>query len=483
MASADGSSWEARLQSALIARLGESRFQLWFGDAVTCAIEGDLLVVRAPNIFLRDRIQNQFAGILLEVAEEIAGHTLQLKILVDPGQADDASGALSALTTAAAEIAHRSSENAAAPIASRAVGSGVNGAFSGRSGLGFAGRAPRRLDDFVTGPGNRLAHAAAVEMVQTLGSTFNPLVIHGNLGMGKTHLLEGIQTAIRQRDPSLNLIAITAEAFTNGFLEAMRGNGLPGFRQRYRRAAMLLVDDVHFLAAKRATQDEFLHTFNALMQLGVPMVLTLDAHPRRISRLTEELATRFLGGMLVRIDPPDAATRRAILRAKSQARRVDVPEPVIAYLAEHVRSSVRELEGALHTVVAHALLTGRKIDLALARSALRDTIRHNAQNLALKDIERVVCDTFQLDPQSLRSDVRARHISHPRMLAMYLARKHTTAAYSEIGKFFGGRNHSTVIAAEHRVQNWLEQPSRSVPVEGYDSLVDLVSNMERALGT
>jgi chromosomal replication initiator protein len=340
----------------------------------------------------------------------------------------------------------------------------------------------RRLDDFVVGPGSRLAHAAAVEMVETAGATFNPLVIHGGIGLGKSHLLEGIATAFRQRQPTWSVLQTTAETFTNTFLDAMRGGGLLAFRNRHRRASALIVDDVHFLAAKRATQDEFLHTFNELIAAGAPIVLAADQHPRRIVRLNDELITRFLGGMVVRLEAPEPATRRAILKARAATRGLELPEPVIAYIADHLRASVRELEGALHTVIAHALLTGRRIDLNLARAALRDTIRHTAQTVALRDIERVVCDLFGIDAEVLKSGSRARARVQPRMIAMYLARRHTTASFSEIGRHFGGRNHSTVIAAEKRVETWMAEAARTRLLAGFESVSDIIVSIEHALG-
>jgi chromosomal replication initiator protein len=344
------------------------------------------------------------------------------------------------------------------------------------------GPPPRRLDDFVTGPCNRLAHAAAVEMAQSLGASFNPLVIHAGIGLGKTHLLEGVAQSLRARRPGLKLVHVTAEAFTNGFLDALRTGGLPGFRARFRGAEAFVVDDVHFVAAKRATQDEFLHTFNALAAEGVPVVLAADRHPRAIARLTDELATRFLGGMVVKLDAPDPATRRAILQAKALARGVDVPGAVLDYVAENVRASVRELEGALNSLLAHAVLTGKRLDLHLARSALRETVRHTATAVGLRDVERAVCSLFHVEPDALKSDARSRALAYPRMLAMYLARKHSGAAYSEIGRHFGGRNHSTVISAEKKVLSWLKDDERNPPLAGFETVAEVLASLEGALG-
>lgn len=334
----------------------------------------------------------------------------------------------------------------------------------------------------MVGPSNRMAHAAALDVVQNPGVSFNPLVVHGGVGLGKTHLLEGIVAGLRIRHPGRNIIHTTAEAFTNAFLEAMRTGSLATFRARFRKADVLVVDDVHFLAAKRATQDEFLHTFNALVARGGLIVMASDQHPRRVPKLSDELATRFLAGMVVKVEAPDPATRKAILRAKAIARGVDVPDAVLGFVAEHLRSSVRELEGALNSLIAHALLAGKKLDLTLARTALRDTIRHTAQAVGLKDVERAVCELFQVDSDALKADGRGRAVSHPRMLAMFLARKHTGAAYSEIGRFFGGRNHSTVIAAEKKVKGWLADEQRSNLLAGFESVSDMLAALERSLG-
>jgi chromosomal replication initiator protein len=320
-------------------------------------------------------------------------------------------------------------------------------------------------------------------MAESAGASFNPLVIHSAVGLGKTHLLEGIGHSLKQTHPALQIVQLTAEAFTNGFLESMQTGALNGFRARFRGAGGLIVDDVHFLAAKRATMVEFLHTFNALIDKGAPIILSADRHPRLITSLTNELITRFLGGLVVKIEAPDLTTRQMILQKWAVARGVEVPEPVVAYIAEHLRASVREMEGALYTVVTQAVLTRRRLDLNLAKIALQDTIRQTAQAIVLRDVERVVCQLFQISAEALRSDSRVRALAYPRMLAMYLARKHTGAAYSEIGRHFGGRNHSTVISAEKKVAGWLRAEEQSALLPGFETVADLLSNLERALGT
>jgi chromosomal replication initiator protein len=505
---------ESALRAAVSERLGATRFGLWFGESVRLGLsgKGDALEVRVPDPFFREWIRSHYTTSLLEAAEAVLGRPMQLSIRIH----DEAEPPLGDVVEPVPACPGPDSEperrtsvtiplpaNPKAPLSFPTPAPDLPGPFSnppsdrpqppkrmhaatltGHSSLsGLPSRSARRLDEFVTGPGNRLAHAAAQEMAQSVGAGFNPLVIHSAIGLGKTHLLEGIGHALRQSHPNLNVAQLTAEAFTNSFLDAMRTGGLSNFRARFRSAGGLIVDDVHFLAAKRATQDEFLHTFNTLIDKGTPIVLAADQHPRLISRLTDELVTRFLGGMVVKIEQPDLATRQAILQARAASRGVNVPESVVAYIAEHLRTSIRELEGALHTVIAQAVLTGKRLDLNLAKTALRDTIRHTSQTVGLRDVERAVCQLFQISPEALKSDSRARALAYPRMMAMYLARKHIGAAYNEIGRYFGNRNHSTVISAEKKVQSWLRAEERSAVLPGFETVAELLADLERTLGT
>ncbi|QDV32178.1 chromosomal replication initiator protein DnaA [Tautonia plasticadhaerens] len=476
---------ESALRAAVAERVGESRFGLWFGDGVRLGVDGDALTVGVPNRFFRDWIKGKYAGELASVGEAVSGRRLELAFEVadelEPG-VDEVSPSPEGPPPddrrrgPTVPIALPSSPGGW-PSPSPSPGPPVDRPRSRR------GRPLRRLEEFVAGPGTRLALAACGEMAEAVGATFNPLVVHGGVGLGKTHLLEGVAQAVSRRHPGARVVHQTAEAFTNGFLESMRSGTLNAFRSRSRSADVLILDDVHFLAAKRATQDEFQHAFDALVSSGAAVVLASDQHPRLIPKLTDELATRLLGGMVVKLEAPDPTTRRAILKAKAASRGVDLPDAVAAYIADHLRASVRELEGALHSVLAHAGLTGKRLDLDLARSALRDTIRHTAQAIALKDIERAVSTLFDLPAEGLKSDSRARAVTHPRMLAMYLARKHTGAAYSEIGRYFGGRNHSTVISAEKKVRCWLADEQRQSLLAGFETVGDVLAAVERSLGT
>ncbi len=504
------------MRAAVSEKLGPARFRLWFGESVrmTLSGQGDALEVRVPDPFFREWIQGHYTTSLLEAAQAVLGRPMRLTFevrdeaepplgdVVAPPRPDPAIEP-PPLERTGFTIPAPSKPNVPvifpapdAPGATPGPGPPLlpfdrpepSGNLESNGAHVLTGLAPRngppvrRLEDFVTGTGNRLAHAAATAMAHSAGRDFNPLVIHGAIGLGKTHLLEGVGHSLRQAHPKLNVAQLTAEGFTNNFLEAMRSGNLTSFRNRYRTAGGLIVDDVHFLAAKRATQEEFLHTFNALIARGAPIVLAADQHPRLITRLTDELVTRFLGGMVVKIDPPDLATRRAILHARALARGVHLPESVVVYIAEHLHTSVRELEGALNTVVAQALLTGKRLDLALAQNALRDTIRHTAQTVGLRDVERAVCQLFQITPDALKSESRTRALAYPRMLAMYLARKHVRAGYAEIGRFFGGRNHSTVISAERKVETWLRAEQQGAVLPGFETVADVLVDLERTLG-
>jgi chromosomal replication initiator protein len=470
-------------------RLGESRFGLWFGEGVRLGVLDDALEVGVPNAFFRDWISGHFARNLVEAGEQVTGRQLRLAFRLDdeapppighvvdpePIPSDRPKTQPQPTPKSPADRPKSRSRAKAATPAARPVLAPLPPAAPGRPA--------RRLDDFVTGPCNRMAFAAAQEMAASPAGAFNPLVIQGGVGLGKTHLLEGIAASLKAARPGLRLVQTTAESFTNGFLDAMRTGSLNAFRSRYRGAGALIVDDVHFLAAKRATQDEFLHTFNALASEGVPIVLSIDQHPRQVSKLTDELVTRFLGGMVVRLDSPDPPTRKAILKAKARARGVDVPDSVLTYVADNLRASVRELEGSLHSLIAHATLAGKRLDLSLAKTALRDTIRHTARAVGMKDVEKAVVALFGVTADDLRSDGRARAVSYPRMLAMYLTRKHVGASYSEIGRFFGGRNHSTVISAEKKVKSWLAEEDRIHLLDGFETTGEILASLERALGS
>jgi chromosomal replication initiator protein len=327
-----------------------------------------------------------------------------------------------------------------------------------------------------------VAHAAAVSVVEGPGQAANPLVFYGPVGTGKTHLLEGVCLGLRRAHPNWQIRFATAEDFTNRFVQSVRFNKLGPFRKHFRASDVLLLDDLHFLAGKKATQEEFLHTFDDLTAEGRQIVIACDCHPRLADDFAPELTDRLLGGVVWGLAPADVETRLAILKAKAgQLREMPPSDEVLEFLAQQLRGNVRELEGALHSVRHYAHVTGRSLDVPLVREALADLLRHAVRVVQLADIDRAVRACLLLGTGALQASGRTWAISHPRMVAMYLARKHTAAAYSAIGGHFGGMNHSTVLAAEKKVRCWLEGDAELTFGERRIRARELVERVEREL--
>jgi chromosomal replication initiator protein len=475
----------ASLGQAIAQRIGEPRYNLWFARKTKFTWEDDLLVVGVPNHFYQEWLQNTFIDAVRAAAQLVLGRPMQVRFAIDPEL-------FQAARQAQAEVE--------AEGATRHPGGGLMGLGGGpaqppedctTSPLSPAGSRPAhgnkgtrrwlRLADFVVGSCNRVAHASAVSLVEAPGQGVNPLVLHGPVGSGKTHLLEGIYVGLRKQQPDERVCYVTAEDFTNRFVQAMRNGKLGAFRKYFRECESLLVDDLNFLATKRATQEEFLHTFDALLTNGKQLVVTCDCHPRLADEFSPELTDRLLGGAVWGLEPPDPATRLEILRVKSARAQPAIPEEVLRYLAGQLRGNVRELQGALHSLQHLSRVVGRSIDLALAREAVGDLLRHAVRVVQLADIDRAVCRVLRLDAAALQSKQRAWTVSHPRMLAMYLARKHTAAAYSEIGRHFGGRNHSTAVAAERKIRDWLQNEGQMALGDRQLSVREIVELVEREL--
>jgi chromosomal replication initiator protein len=342
------------------------------------------------------------------------------------------------------------------------------------------GRRWKSLGDFVTGQCNRVAHASAISVVEEPGQCANPLVIHGPVGTGKTHLLEGIFAGLKKQSDQ-RPVYTTAEEFTTRFVQASRLGKMSSFRRQFRECSALLLDDLHFLATKKATQEEFLHTFDALVSDGRQVVVTTDCHPRLADELMPELVDRLLGGAVWGLLPPDPETRLEILRKKSTGATPAIPDAVLKSLATSLRGNVRELEGAVNSVRHYAKVTGRPADMQTAREALGDLLRHAVRVVTVVDVDAAVCDTLRLAKGTLQSKARSWAVSHPRMVAIYLCRKHTAATYGEISKHFGAKTHSTAVAAEKKVRAWIDK-NASVAIAGRDWPVkELLDRIEREL--
>lgn len=428
---------DSALRAAVAGEVGQERFDLWFGDSVRLRLSGESLLVTAADQFTLDRLRVQFRPELLAAGERVARRPVQVCFELEAAT-EPASSNTEPIGGSPDRIAGTSS--AVIPPAPR-----------------HADVAPARrfasLDQFVVGDSNRVAWTAA-EMVIERPGTASPLFLYGPPGTGKTHLLEGIWSAVRRGSPQRRALYLTAEQFTSMFLEALQGSGLPSFRHKYRQVDLLLIDDVHFFIGKRATIIEFQHTVDALARQRRQLVLTSDRAPTELAKLGPELAARLSGGLVCGVEPADRATRLEILQRLVRRMDLRCPADVLDLMADRLDGDARRLAGALNQLAATSRAFQRPIDRELAQSALIDAFRATQRAVQLDDISRAVCEVFGLDLSKLQSARKVRTLSQPRALAMWLAREHTRAAFSEIGDYFGRRSHSTVISAQKQVQRW-----------------------------
>jgi chromosomal replication initiator protein len=303
------------------------------------------------------------------------------------------------------------------------------------------------FSNFVMGPCNRLAHASSMAVSESPGTVYNPLFIHGSVGLGKTHLLQAICHTVLEHSPTAVISYLTCETFVNHFVEALARGGVEEFRHRYRQVDLLMIDDIQFLAGKDQTQEEFFHTFNALYQLQKQIVISADCSPSEIPHLEERLISRFKCGLVARIDSPCLETRLAIIQKKMRMRGEELPEDVVLFLASKVKSNARELEGALNRLHSIAALDGRKIDMEVARRSLDEGSSVVPRQVRIQEIMGVVTERFGVKLSELQGRRRSRSIALPRQVCMYLARQFTQHSLDEIGGFFGDRDHTTVLHA------------------------------------
>ncbi len=453
------------LRLALADKVGRQRFELWFGGSTRLELDGHTLTIGVPNRFFLDWIRANFRRQIEDACLDTLGKCPALKFLVD-----------ARLPNPQVEQICPGRPDAVQQPCGRVIGIAPSaGGSNGSSRRKFASFA-----SFVPGYTNQVALASAKTVARQPGK-MNPLLIYGPTSVGKTHLLEGIWTAARKSRGKLTAIYLSAEQFTTYFLEALRGSGLPSFRRKYRGVGVLILDDLQFLCGKRATLVELLHTVDTLLREGRQLVFAADRSPAELNELGPELTTRLQSGMVCRIEPPDYATRLAIVAQMARRLDVNVPPTVQSFVASRLTNHARELSGALCRLQATSEALGRPITLPMAEEALGEMIRDSGRVVRLGDIEKAVCEVFGLEPASLQSARKAKQVSHPRMLAMWLARKHTRAALSEIGQFFGHRSHSTVISAQKRVDRWMADAASLDLAERTWQIDDAIRQVERHL--
>lgn len=477
-----------QILAMLRARLGEERFQLWFGGAtlsVTPLSEGPETFPCRVTIhcgFATDWLRRTFGKEVTTAVVSVCGSGSSVDWVeteIQPAAVEQPPssppGPARSIEKRTPGPRPRSAGNRNAPQAVGA-GAGPTGTVPSRG----PARQPATLEDFVVGTSNRMA-VAAVELALSRCGEISPLLIHGPSGVGKTHLLEAIGVRAREVRPGSTALLLSAEQFTTGFLQALHGTGLPGFRRTCRSAELLVIDDLPFFIGKRATIVELQNTVEELLRQGRQVVFSSDRDLDSLEGLGTEFVARLRGGMHVPIDPPDREVRRGILSRLAGRRKLELPPDVVDYIADHLTRHARELIGAMNRLEATSHMLGLPITLSMAEEALMDLVRASSRSLRLADIERAVCDTFGIDAGQLQSSRRSRSVNHPRMLAMYLARRHTAAALMEIGHYFGRRSHSTVIAADKAVQDWLARQTKIVLADATWTADEAIRRVETAL--
>lgn len=313
------------------------------------------------------------------------------------------------------------------------------------------------FDSFVVGSSNQFAHAASRKVAERPGTSYNPLFLYGGVGLGKTHLLSSIGNFIQSKDPQLRITYLSSEQFTNDVINSIRYDKMIEFRNKYRNVDALLIDDIQFIAGKERTQEEFFHTFNTLYEANKQVVISSDRSAKEMSDIEERLRSRFEMGLIADIQPPDLETKIVILRRKAEAEGIPLPNDVALLLATHIKTNIRELEGSLIRLGAFSSLTGQEITLEMAKRVLRDTIQEKKKVVTIEDIQRAVCERFQIKVVELKSKKRTKNLVLPRQISMYLSRELTSLSFPEIGKHFGGKDHSTVIHACKQVEKGKEE--------------------------
>ena len=313
------------------------------------------------------------------------------------------------------------------------------------------------FENFVVGPSNRFAFAAAQAVAESPAKAYNPLFIYGPVGLGKTHLLQAITHEISRKHPGLKICYLSSEQFTNELINAIRHRSADAFRQKYRTIDVLLIDDIHFIAGKESTQEEFFHTFNTLHDHRKQIIICSDRPPKEIAHLEERLVSRFNWGLITDIQPPDYETRVAILRKKLELESVIVPDDVVTFIASEVKTNIRELEGALLRVVAYSVLEEKPVNLSVAKSVLKDMLKETVKTISVEMVQKEVAEFFNISVSDLKNKSRHKNIIVPRQLAMYLARKLTVRSLPEIGAAFGGKDHTTILHAVKKVEEILSK--------------------------
>ena len=405
---------------ALELKVGSQTFDLWFRPLKLLKIHDEQIVLEVPNKFFKEWIDDHYPGIISDTVQQFLNKQIPIEYKLFERKEE-----------AVLKKIETKRENRRAKLASRGIFLSPKFTF----------------DTFVIGASNQFAHAASRAVADAPGKAYNPLFIYGGVGLGKTHLMNAIGNKIIDNHPNIKMMYAPAEQFTNEFVYSMRNDKMDQFKSKYRGLDVLIIDDIQFIAGKSGTQEEMFHTFNALYDTHKQIIFSSDRLPRDISPITERLRSRFGMGLIADIQIPDVETKMAILGKKCEMEGLELPEDVSFFLASKIKSNIRDLEACMIRLGAHSSLTGKEITIEMAKNVLNDLIHDEEKALTVEYVQKIVCEYFGLKVQDIKAKKRTRDIAFPRQVAMYLSKFLTDSSLSEIGKGFGGKDHSTVIHA------------------------------------
>jgi len=459
--------WD-RILSSLQQKMNTQTFNTWLRPTQQLSAAEGMLQIEVPSVLFAEWIHKNYMPLIQASARELAVGDLRLQFTSrDPGPPRKAPPSLAAPSL---------------PVVQHVPPNGVGARPAGRFQVGVSEASPARarvpwpspqpppaipsagppapsginqrynFGSFVVSSCNQFAHAAALAVAEQPSGAYNPLFVYGGVGLGKTHLMHAIGNKISRALPGIRLLYISSETFMNELINAIRFETTLDFKERYRGVDVLLIDDIQFLAGKERTQEEFFHTFNALYESQKQIVMTSDCPPRDIPTLEERLRSRFEWGLIADIQPPDLETKVAILRKKAEAENICLPEDVALFIASRARSNIRELEGSLIRLVAFSSMSGRTIDLDMARETLRDLMDDRGRTVTVEAIQKVIASHYGIKIAEIKSRNNSKHIAFPRQVAMYVAKRLTDKSLPALGEYFGGKHHTTVIHALRKIE-------------------------------
>lgn len=424
--------WTSALR-IIKSKIGDAAFSAWFGSIKIKKDkekQGNKITLELPDPFFKELFTNNHLDLVVSTLKDLTGQEFSINLEVNPAIVKKSrKGKLK-------EFEHKMKESTCDQIQ-------LNPKYT--------------FENFVVGSSNRFTHAACMAVAENPAKNYNPLLIYGGVGLGKTHLMQAICHFVKKKNPQAAISYLSSESFTNELIQSIQRHSMDNFRKKYRSMDILLLDDIHFIAGKESTQEEFFHTFNNLHDAHKQIIISSDRLPKEITKLEERLVSRFSWGLITDVQPPDLETRVAILHKKLENEKTKIPEDVIMFLAESIKNNIRELEGALIRLTAYSSLVGMEINLHLARDILKEMLRESVKNITVDTIQKKVAGFFNLSVSEFKAKRRNKNIVLARQIAMFLARELTNLSLPEIGQNFGGKDHTTVLYAYNKIKSKVDQ--------------------------